>query len=150
MMTNTKSNTCLSQVFSGMAELLFPSQKHKPKIFYLYKNLKQSIMETASDCRKYDYQIYLSCSSMDLVPSSCWHFSFAKHRYAAAISLCCSTNQKAGMQKTFPFVFEFVLNMELFGHSHPPPPPNNFFCDTFEIISENNLWCPVPITKIPC
>lgn len=69
MMTKRKTNASLCQTLSGIAELLCPSQKHKPKTLHLCKILKQSITETASDCRKHDFKINLSCSCMDLVPS---------------------------------------------------------------------------------
>lgn len=64
-----KTNASLCQVLSGIAKLLFFSQKHKPKTLYLCKILKQSIMKAASDCRKYYFKINLSCSYMDLLPS---------------------------------------------------------------------------------
>lgn len=68
MMTNRKTNASLCQVLSGIAKLFFYSQKHKPKTSNLYKILKQSIMEAASDWRKHDFKINLSCSYMDLMP----------------------------------------------------------------------------------
>lgn len=36
-----KTNANLCQMLSGIAKLLFLSQKHKPNTFYLYKILKQ-------------------------------------------------------------------------------------------------------------
>ena len=141
-------------MLSGTAELLFLSQKHKPKTFYLHKILKQSIMETASDCRKHYFKINLSCSYMDLVPSLFWHLSFAKCRNTTVISLCCYILEDC-KAKSF-FVFEFVLDMELFGNYLVT---FFFFPDTFLLWclrkyavwlpSENHLWRPVPITEIP-
>lgn len=69
MMTKRKTNASLRQVLSEIAELLLPSQKLQPKTSYLYKILKQSIVETASYFRKHDSKINLSCSLMDLVLS---------------------------------------------------------------------------------
>lgn len=69
MMIKRKTNASLCQMLSGIAELFRPSLKHKPKTLHVYKILKQSITETASDCRKHYFKIDLSCPYMDLMPS---------------------------------------------------------------------------------